>query len=341
MLQRLVILLVVVLFTATLPTCLVQGEGRLEYLEPAQLLDCVNPFCPFRSKDPLLLFSDPEKALTFEGALAIAEQLDRIADRLEMPPVPNSREELVVLAIEIIPFYYYDRIVEGEKKLPPIIWHLMDGDNNFHVLGRCYPGERPSVQINIRFANPWSSWYGKDALFSTLVHELGHAQGIYKYNDADTEPATQLATLEVLAAMSRDNNVRALKSFVRELQGYAADFAFSRALQDDRLDEFRVHLDRTGSGIYTRAKFERSMDHWASDMERLEYILEHYGEVPFRLLVEALNDPAYRSAELLPLPNKDHRLTVNDSAWVLEHLYQMAREHHKLMEAYRDRAQQE
>lgn len=313
--RRLVILLAVIVMATGVP------------LGAARTIDRI-------TVDPLGLFFDSEEALTFRGAITIAKTLDQLGDMLEMPPLPHDGKGMIMLTGEIVPYYYYDRIVEGKAQYLAPQWSVFEGDGYFHVAGRCRVGNNPIVWINVRFANPYSSWYGRAGMFSVLVHELAHSQGIFRMGDPMSEPATQLATVEVLAAMARDQNVWAVPAFIREVQGYAHDYAFSRALQEDRMEEFEAYLSTVHADVYGFAKYKRAMDHWADDMPELRRILKHYGEQPYILLVKALNDPAYQSVELLALPNETHRLTVNDAAWVLQNLYALVRDYPGLLERF-------
>jgi hypothetical protein len=290
--------------------------------------------------DPLSTIFDPDVALSFEGALAIAEALDQIGDSLDGPALPHTEADLANLSLEIIPFFYYDNIVDGEQvNLVWPHWKLFDGDANFHVLGRCRVGDDPLVWLNIRYANPWSSSYGRSHLFATLVHELAHAQGVFLMAHPMSEPATQLVTVEILAAMSRNRNVWAVPAFVREVQRYASDYAHSQALQNGREAEWNAFVGRVADDIYDLAANARAGDHWANDMPELKRILKNYGEQPWILLVEALNNPDYMSRTLYPLPNDKHIMQVNDAAWVLQHLAQMANEYPALLAEFEDQSE--
>lgn len=290
--------------------------------------------------DPLMAIFDPDVALSFNGALAIAEALDKIGDSLDGPPLPHAEGDIANLSLEIIPFFYYDRIVDGEDyKLIWPKWQLFDGDANFHVLGRCRTGDDPLVWLNIRYANPWSSSYGRSNLFATLVHELAHSQGVFMMASPMSEPTTQLVTVEILAAMVRNRNIWAVPAFVREVQRYASDYAHSKALQDGREAEWNAYVERVSDDIYDLAASARAMDHWANDMPELKRILKHYGELPWILLVEALSNPGYMSRTLYPLPNDKNIMQVNDAAWVLQHLAQMANEYPALLAEFADQSE--
>lgn len=300
-------------------------------------------------EDPLLLLLDKDRALTFEGALAIAEGLDRIGDQLEMPAGPTEQGLLDALAFEIIPFFYYDGIIEGQPQMPKLLWLYYEEDGNFHVAGR-YSAWYNVATLNVRMVNPYSSWYRRPSSYATLAHELAHSQGIVLIVTdektgrpklhKDTETATQLATLEVLAALARDKAPWAFPVFVRQLQGYVDDFAFSCALQEDRMDEYRAYVRRIASSSFGEARFERAMAHWEDDMDTLKGILKDYGERPYRLLVDALSRGSHLTKQLDPVPNRWHRIEMDDTAWIVDNLYRMARDYPELLAKSKERMEE-
>ncbi len=297
----------------------------------------------------LTLLYNEDVALTFEGAMAISEEIDRIADQLEAPAGPPETSDLFALSAEIVPYFYYDGIVEGKEKFPFLAHTFLAGQRNFHVAGS-YSLLNGSIVINWRFINPYSAWYRRPNAYATLVHELGHAQGInlvvqddqgrFKIHD-DTEPANQLATLEVLAALSRSNTAWAYPAFLRELQGFADDFAFSCALRENRMDEYRAYIGRIGNnGVFSEAAFERAMDYWKDDMDTLKYILRAYGERPYVLLVGALGQKTLLTQQLDPVPNWWHRIWMNDTGWIIDNMERLSGDYPALLAKAEERLEE-
>lgn len=285
--------------------------------------------------DPLkILFSGED--LTFEQAIQLSEELDKIADELEAIAPPMDRdgtENLFAWEVEIVPYFEYEGVSQAGK-IPPVTWkYFGSGEPNFHTLGRCHVGYDPSVSLNIRHANPYSRWYHRSYL-ATLVHELAHAQGVYSHADPLSEPTTQLVTLEVLASMTRDRNAWALPALVRELESYVDNYAMSLAFKEDKYEAYVIHIWRVADSMFEVASFERSMDHWQGNMDRLKYILEAYSERPFRLVMEGLSAPAFTVKYLGPLPNECDCLAVNDLAFVVRHLRALARDYPALLAGY-------
>lgn len=259
------------------------------------------------------------EGLTFEGALRIAERLDRIADELEVLPVGRAPEDLEYLTVEIVGYFAYEGISD-RCYVPVVQWQVYPRDRNFHVAGSCTMGIRPRVALNARYANPWSSrWYNRVDMLAVLVHELAHAQGITGF-DIYVEPAAQLATVEVLAAMVRDQNPIALVPLIRELQEYAEYYAMEIALRTGRMDEYRAHVRRVANSAYDVASWERAMDHWAGALGQLKAILSDYGRWPWIFLVTALRSGENLTRPFPCVPNDTGQIELNDLVYVLEHL---------------------
>lgn len=294
--------------------CLMTGAETLPGLLPLTLADQIL-----------------EEGLTFRGALQVAERLDRIADSLEALPIERTSETLELLAQEIVQYYAYDGITD-RCSLPPVDWRSYGGDMAFHVLGSYSWAFGPHININARYGNPWSPrWYARVDLLAVLVHELGHAQGIAGA-DMWTEAATQIAMVEVLAAMVRDRNPYALVPLLRELQGFAESYAMEIALREDRMEEYRAHVRRVANNAYEIASFERAMAHWANRLWQLRDILENYGRWPWVFLHAALRADGYLTRPFACVPNDTGRIKVDDLAYVLDHLPALLRDYDKLVE---------
>lgn len=283
-------------------------------------------------EDPLdALWSGP-LAPSFGQALAVASELDRLGDQLEPPPMERTTNAIQILAIEVAPYYQYEGISRWTI-IPYTSAVYYDGNDNFHVLGRCYLYELVAT-INVRHINPWSSrWYDRQYL-AVLVHEIGHAQGINRGPGPEMEATTQLATLEVLAAMVRDRNAWALPAFVETLRDYAENYAWSMALKQGRMDKFTEYVEARADSEYEIATFYRALDHWSPRMDELQEILTAYGEAPFVLTMESLAADDLTHCGLDSLPNGTGCLTLNDTAYVLRHLRELVAGYDDLLKEY-------
>lgn len=266
-----------------------------------------------------------DRAKTLDGALELAARLHDLAEQVDdkAPPSPHLSYILQMWTVEIAPYFAYEGITDVEMYPTLIDWTNFTGDRNFHVLGsaRCPGG---AVGINIRYVNPMSPWYDNNPL-ATLVHELGHTAGICSPLDPSGEPATQMATLEVLAAMASQDNAYALPAFLDELTSFVMDYAMYLAMAEGRMGDYLAAYERMVAGDPIRmAGLDKSLRHWQGHEKELLDILERYGAVPYQLLRSAMLSPVNLSPELRPVPNGMHRIAMDDTQYLLMHLRGMA-----------------
>jgi hypothetical protein len=288
------------------------------------------------------------RALSPQGATEIAILADSLADRIEdlYPDPPRTIIEAQGFIFEIAAYTVYERIlpeetrydIGGEKMtmptyeiIPKVVARHYFGDSTFHLMGTapCYDSSNP-FDINVRFYNPVSPLYNRGARqISVLIHETMHMEGIcpdFTQGDeyaTDVESATQVATLEVLAAMVRHRNVYGLLPFLREIQDYASDLVLYWAIDNDGLDIYKTELlDVTANDAYSHAGFAKSMDHWLESYSltfKLKGIITNYGLKPYLIIIDALKDDDLET-EKLPFPNRRGRIRLNDIAYVLDNI---------------------
>lgn len=317
-------------------TALGVGLGEREYLR--------KEFAP----SPLEMLQGNE-SLTVKGALRFAERMDKLADKIEgiTPEFPVGSSTLGMWNLEIAPYFVYEGIVgedcpKGDQPYftfacsPPtetyakvIFLQNYFRTAAFHVGGRASCSEG-SMSINVRYANPVSPKYQSAAILGVMVHEMAHINGICGPGDL-MEPAAQCATVEVLAAMTRHKNKYTLVPFLKEMQGFAEDFAYSKLLDAGEGDKFRKHLERTADSAFNLAGYAKSRDFWKNDMEQLKYILRAYGKVPYLLMVGAMRNPDYKTLAIDNIPNRTHRIEMNDTAYVLEHAEELVKDYPKIL----------
>ena len=300
-----------------------------------------------------------DTATSPKGATEIAILADTLADRIEdlYPEPPRSIEQAQGFVYEIGAYAVYERIlpettrydVGGEWMTMPTVEILPKvqprhywGDNTFHLMGTaaCWDQTNP-FDINVRFYNPVSPLYSRSAAqISVLIHETMHMQGICTdstqgdEHGTDVEAATQVATLEILAAMTRHRNVYGLLPFLREIQDYASDLVLLWALENDELDTYKTELlNVTANDAYRHASFAKSMDHWLESHAltfQLKSILTNYGVKPYLIIIEALKDDDLETTRL-PFPNKRGKLILNDIAYVLDNIEALVDDYHKIV----------
>jgi hypothetical protein len=302
----------------------------------------------FKSMSVMEIIQSP-RVLTFDAALAIMTKLDRYSDQASpfYPGNPNSTDELYALSIEVVPYFSYEGISDSATVDGPAcvssnvreVYPLIDmakfaGRENFHIGGRAQcmvPGEE-YVLMNVRYFNRYSPWNSRVTAFSTFVHELAHANGVCKTDDALMEPTTELATTEVMAAMVRARNTYALPPFILHVQNHARDFAWLYAMQNDRMDDYLRAVRATSNNAHEEATWARIIDSWGGRQEELAEILEQYGKMPYILTIDALRDPDLSTIRLHSLPCASKLLHMNDTYYVVEHMAELVRDYEALLE---------
>ena len=291
----------------------------------------------FRFMDPLEILQS-KRGLTMEGALAVAQKLDKYSDQLEdiAPRLAMTQPAVLQLEVEVVPYFNYEGITGpictrvysggalycscGVEKYPPVDIMKFRGRDNFHVLGRSFCTMPANyVFFNIRFANPFSPWYESTMVISTLVHELLHANGICYVYDPLLEPTTETATLEVLAAMGISGNDYTFLPFVHKVQDFAIDYAWAKAMSEDRMPEFERAIERMFDTEFSRANWARTKATWQGREGELKRILNLYGKVPYILTVEALQNPSGYTRPV-PIPATFNRIRMDDTRYFLGHL---------------------
>lgn len=217
--------------------------------------------------------SDAERAaLRFDAAL----------DRLERPEDINSADAQV-LAIEIAPYFEYEGLTGWSTSIPEVVYEpQLEAMGHNHLLG--YTFCEDEVYLNARYVNWTSAWYNRPDFFSTLVHEMIHTLGgdFCTYDSAWTESRTQLATLEVMAAMANHGNAMALYALLDELRAVAMGTALAEAIEADDLDRYRwLHSEVYDGDPIQRAKFEKSMRFWSPRLTELRALLAKYDVAVF------------------------------------------------------------
>lgn len=301
-----------------------------------------------------------DAAMTPEGAAEIALLADALADSIEelYPESLRDLDEAQGFIFEIMAYSVYERILpettrydyDGEMVREPTreIMPLIElrhywGDKTFHLMGTapCWDASEP-ININVRYFNPVSPMYNKAAnQIGVLIHEVMHMEGVCpetfqgdEYN-VDVEAATQVATLEVLAAMTRHGNMYGLLPFLREIQGFASDVVLLWALENDDLDKYRQEiLIPTANNAYRIASFEKSMEHWHESYAltfRLRALITSYGVQPYVHIVNALKNDNYETTTKLPFPNPKKTIHLNDVAYVLDNIKALVNDYHLIV----------
>lgn len=284
-------------------------------------------------------------------ALDFATRMDRLYDALPDKPIPirdggyiteevfpqwevltNSRD-LELVAEDVLPYFGYEF---GWYTIRPygIAFVPFQGPAAFHVLGRA-SCEYSIAIFNFRYANPLSTLYQHDSLLPTIVHELGHVQGVctwLPWQVAEMEAANQVATWEVLAAMANHGNAYAVKPLAAELRDAALSYARS-VMRERKVEGLYDWYVRTFllTTLEEQSKRDKARRFWEQDPETLDYILKAYGRKPWEMLTAGLAHPRHEVAsihypnwQLLLAPrwegNYEVTIRVDDLDYFLRHL---------------------
>lgn len=205
----------------------------------------------------------------------MARKIDAILDR--ETPLEITEDDLVnKWPKEIAPYFEYEFLTNGEAKVPKVsFFESTDAFQCFHVYGYTFVFDQSgSIFLNQRFINPISPSYRKVSALTTLVHETAHIQGgdFAGMDSEASEKNTQLATLEVLAAMANSDNKYARQALLGELRDIYVGVVLSRALKSGEMHAYTRLL----KDLYGNSK-ERGLRKWRQiGLGKLEEILSAY-----------------------------------------------------------------
>src|SRR3990167_772397 len=137
----------------------------------------------------------------------MATRFDRLNDKLPPFQFNPSETNITALVAEVTNQFQYGGAVD-----PPIYpagygyTMFRDGQSHNHVAGR---SDCNSFVLNLRMANPVSSWFGDLSIISTTIHEMVHVQqGLLcrTENRENLENTAQVVTLEVMAGLLNAGN---------------------------------------------------------------------------------------------------------------------------------------
>lgn len=238
----------------------------------------------------------------------------------------NSRQ-LARWTLEIVPYWEREGIVE--TAVYPTVAAYVPGPcprYHFQIAGRAAP-HLGVYHINYRYYNPASPWVDRSEL-GTIVHELGHIQGIATMDPLDVmEASNQVATLEVLAAMANDGNYYATQALLKDLRGMAMGYLRTE-LREANLGWLYSFYAR--NVIYNtfeeRAAGERGARFWADKQDDLDWLIHAYSATPYRWAMASVQREDNMSRPLLLGPSGEYwRIELDDLDYFLRHTEQHVR----------------
>ena len=274
-------------------------------------------------------------------AEALALRMDALLDSL--PAHQFEVFDPVLWTYEIVPYFEYEGLTSRARYPDSAQYTLFPGaGGHFHVLGKaqCDRDGGGPIFINARGLIPESVRFGETWLLPTLIHELIHAQGggFCSGSSESLESTTQMATLEVLAAMANHGNVDAVYALIDELRDMAMAAVYYEALRDNRLGDYYAFRDRIYTAPLERARSEKSRRFWfetAQSRANLKEILNKYNFIPISRVLEGLkaDEPRienlylgewveYGRSSTSGAPDKyaPRSLKIDDLAYFLEHV---------------------
>lgn len=268
-----------------------------------------------------LLVVSPGDSSRLSRAAEFALKVDASIDAMQKPEYSAADAELWVL--EVSPFFSYEGLTPMGMALDPPFAEVEfvpqpDGMSHNHILGYTYCDGQ--VSLNARFVNPVSTWFNRDEFLGTLTHELIHnlGGGFCEGSSESLESRTQLATLEVLAAMANGGNKVALWALLTELRDIAMATVEYEALKagDIGVYEELQALIFPGDAV-EKSRFDKSMRFWEDDMDGLMGILDRYNARVFKDWQDFQFDVE------IPLQGVT-AVEMNDLKYVIENLDELA-----------------
>ena len=256
-------------------------------------------------------FDGDNESLSFHECSQLALRLDKLYDKLPEYKSDATQEDLLAWAMEMIPMFEYEGIVSQSRwpKIEGVNFFLFpDGDSDNHVAGRSDCANYAA--LNVRFANPHSSWYQDEDAPFTLLHELAHVQeGQNICATADralVENSAQIGALEVAAALVNAGNKELMVPLVSELRGMALSAAYAAALRTNQLDNFIEFRSKLSPGAFADARFAKQRRRWSEHQSELLEVLDRYNVTPLLMISNAIR---FNNAEITGLAFPEIHMT--------------------------------
>lgn len=266
---------------------------------------------PIYEQKPFGTWTVSPDSLSTEAKINLARRLDSLADRLPKQPLMTSQDEWYQWALEILPYMSYEGVINGAARIPQDVTpFFVPTARIFHVAGFAVcrdADDKPAtgpVSLNVRYLNQVSPRYGDEIALSVLVHELVHMQSgpFCSGLSEDLEANTQIAAMEVMAAMVNHGNRQVLRPLLLELRAMLL-----AALQYDLGQTAYLDFLRTlANDPFEVARAEKSLRFWNSQpggAAELRGILLRYNVVPVNALIEAAQDGTVERIQLVDSAN--------------------------------------
>lgn len=277
--------------------------------------------------------------VSFNEARDLAIRFDKMYDRLPEQPAPATQAEVVAWALEMIPMFEANGIVTKANwpDADKIGFALFpDGASFTGVAGRS-DCENMAV-LNLRFANPNSSWFQDSDWPLTLAHELAHVQqgdACNTYPVDLVENTAQIASWELIASLVNGGNTKLLQPLIGELRQVAVAAAHGIAMERGSMENFMELRNKLSPGALSAARFQAYLRRWAKDPQKFGVMLNRYFTEPLNMTIRAicLNDSKIKGLALPPVYQRGwpfqpspRILKLDDLTYFLTHAEEMVRE---------------
>jgi len=235
--------------------------------------------------------------------------------------IKTNSELLCKFTLEVLPYYYYEGLHgENDAVWPASIAFIPgDGQYHFHILGRASCAGHYAI-LNYRSQNYASPWNDATSILATLVHELGHVQGVCGEPVGYMEASNQVLTFEILAAMANHGNHYAVRPLVKELRDSSLSYVEAELIDTPLYPVFKLWKHLTINTTFEeRARVAKSRRYWANKQDELEYIIRSYGAVPYTLYASTVSSPPYITPKL-QLIEWGQTLVLDDLAYFINNL---------------------
>ena len=274
------------------------------------LVATILPSLPIHRHAPFGTWSNSPDPLSVASKVALVKRLDKAADKLPKQHMLDSQQSWFDWGLEILPYMTYEGVINGLARIPyDITPFYFPSSRMFHLSGQAYCADREDrpingpISLNRRYMNPASPRYGDERALGVLVHEMVHMQGgpFCSGKSEDLEADTQIAAMEVMAAMVNHGNRAVLRPLLLDLRS----MVLASLQAEMEPDDYMALVRELANDPYDVSRAEKSLRYWhghKGGAEELAGILLRYNVTPVNVIIEAAYDG---TVERIRLPDAD------------------------------------
>ena len=269
-------------------------------------LALVIPSLPLNHHAPFGTRTVSPDPLSVEAKTALLRKLDAAADSLPATKMLATPDEWYAWTIEILPYMTYEGVIHGAARPPHDVapFYFLNS-RMFHLGGMAFCRDRDGkpalgpIGYNFRYINHVSPRYADERALSVLVHEIVHMQGgpFCTGPSESVEADTQIATVEVMAAMVNHGNRAVLRPLLLDLRS----MVLASIQAEVSKDEYLALVAEIANDPFEVSRAEKSLRFWygaPGGAEELAAILRRYNVTPVNALIEAAYDGTVERIQL-------------------------------------------